>query len=83
MADGVPASRCGPICQHPGCWHTSTQDGYVQHKDTGCAQFLSELLLRRKELKRLQTRDGECALFRHVLLIASVEFSSLASQPRV
>lgn len=59
MADGVPVSRCGPLCQHPGCWHTTAHAGHGQHKDTEYTRFLSELLLRKKELKRLQTREGE------------------------
>lgn len=59
MADGVPVSRCGPLCQHPGCWYTAAHVGYGQHKDTEYMRFFSELLSRKKELKRLQTREGE------------------------
>ena len=62
MADGVPVSRCGPLCQHPGCWHTTAHVGHGQQKDTEYTRFLSELLLRKKELKRLQNREGEWAL---------------------
>ena len=54
MADELEVSKCGPLCQHPGCWQTRTQAGHSQHKDTEYMRFLSELLLRKNELKRLQ-----------------------------
>ena len=63
MAEELEVGKCGPICQHPGCWQTSPHAGHPQHKDTEYMRFLSELFLRKKELKLLQeakARDGEC-----------------------
>ena len=71
MADELEVSKCGPLCQHPGCWQTNKQADHSQHKDTEYMRFLSELLLRKNELKRLQEpkpSDGELELYHFTVM---------------
>ena len=51
--------RCGPLCQHPGCWDSSKKRA-TSARHTQYSRYLQELLrLRCSSADRARTQDGE------------------------
>lgn len=46
--EGHEEGRCGPLCQHPGCWYSSERDRLKLLKCQGYFHYLAGLLLKRE-----------------------------------
>ena len=44
MAAAADRSRCGPLCQHPGCWHAGRKIDVYSKRNAGYLKFMKALL---------------------------------------
>lgn len=43
------ADRCGPLCQHPGCWHAGAKSEVYSKRHAAYLQFLEALVLKHSQ----------------------------------
>ena len=60
------AGRCGPICQHPGCWQPVDKQKIDKNKFTGYIEYLNNVVAKRKSRKVIEKPPLNDGKERHV-----------------